>query len=77
MIVKARRRLGVFDLEAGEEATRAALQRAGARRLEQLLEESEDASEAPLCSCGEPMRCEGPRPKRWVSLLGSVSLRRL
>ena len=23
------------------------------------------------------MRCEGPRPKRWVSLLGRVSLRRL
>jgi len=77
VIVKARRRLGGFDLEALEEATRAALQRAGARLLEELLEESEDASQALLCSCGAAMRCEGPRPKRLVSLLGSVSLRRL
>ena len=77
MIVSARRRRGAFDLEALEEATRAALQRAGARLLEELLEEPEDASQAPLCSCGEAMRCEGPRPKRLVSLLGSIRLRRL
>lgn len=77
MIVNARRRLGAFDLEALEEATRAALQRAGARLLEELLEETEDAGTAPLCSCGAAMRCEGPRPKRLVSLLGSVSLQRL
>ena len=77
MIVNARRRLGAFDLEALEEATRAALQRAGARLLEELLEESEDAGAAPVCSCGAAMRCEGPRSKRLVSLLGNVSLRRL
>ena len=77
MIVEARRRLGAFDLQDLEEATRAALQRAVARLLKELLEETEDASQAPLCSCGAPMRCEGPRPKRLVSLLGSVSLRRL
>ncbi len=77
MIVNARRRLGAFDLEALEEATRAALQRAGARLLEELLEESEDPTAAPLCSCGAAMRCEGLRSKRLVSLLGNVSLRRL
>ncbi len=77
MIVNARRRLGAFDLEALEEATRAALQRAGARLLEELLEETEDDSAAPVCSCGAAMRCEGPRSKRLVSLLGNVSLRRL
>jgi len=77
VIVSARRKLGSFDLEALEEATRAALQRAGARLLEELLAETEDASAAPLCSCGAALRCEGPRPKRLVSLLGSVRLQRL
>ena len=70
VIVEARRRLGAFDLQDLEEATRAALQRAGARLLKELLEETEDASQAPLFSCGPAMRCEGPRPKRLVSLLG-------
>ena len=75
MIVNARRRLGSFDLEAVEQATRAALHRAGARLLEQLLEA--DGDPEPLqCSCGRPMRFEGPRPKLLVSLLGNVTLSR-
>ena len=41
VIVNARRKLGAFDLEALEQATRAALHRAGARLLEELLEETE------------------------------------
>ena len=77
MIVNARRKLGSFDLEALEEATRAALQRAGARLLEELLQDTAEEGQPPLCSCGRPLRCEGPRPKRLVSLLGSVSLQRL
>ena len=71
MIVNARRKVGAFDLEALEQATRAALHRAGARLLEELLEETEDAGQPPLCICGSPMRWEGPRPKRLVSLLGA------
>ena len=76
MIVNARRKVGAFDLEALEQATRAALHRAAARLLEELLEETEDEGQPPLCTCGSPMRCEGPRPKQLVSLLGVVSLRR-
>ena len=76
VIANARRKVGAFDLEAREQATRAALHRAGARLLEELLEETEDEGQPPLCTCGSPMRCEGPRPKRLVSLLGVVSLRR-
>ena len=68
MIGNARRKLGAFDLEALEQATRAALHRAGARLLEELLEETEDAGQPPLCTCGSPLRCEGPRPKQLVSL---------
>lgn len=77
VIVNARRKLGSFDLEALEEATRAALHRTGARLLEALLEETEREGQPPLCSCGRPLRCAGPRPKRLVSLLGSVRLSRL
>ncbi len=77
MIVNARRKLGTFDLEALEQATRAALQRAGARLLETLLEETEQQAQQLLCSCGRGLRCEGPRPKRLVSLLGTVCLQRL
>ena len=76
MIVSARRKLGALDLEALESATRAALQRAGARLLEELLQESEDEDQPPLCCCGQPMRCKGPRPQRLVSLLGGVRLSR-
>ena len=68
MIVSARRKTGAFDLEALEQATRAALQRAGARLLEELLGESDEEGEPPLCPCGNAMRCEGARPKRLVSL---------
>ena len=76
MILNARRKLGAFDFEALEPATRTALHRVGARLLEELLEATQDEGQPPLCPCGSPMRCEGPRPKRLVSLLGVVSLRR-
>ncbi len=76
VIVNARRKLGAVDLEALELATRTALHRAGARLLEALLEDTADEHQPPLCTCGNPMRCEGPRPKQLVSLLGTVSLRR-
>jgi nucleotide-binding universal stress UspA family protein len=76
VIVNARRKLGAFDLEALELATRTALHRAGAQLLEALLQDTDEEGQTPLCSCGSRMRCEGPRPKRLVSLLGAVSLRR-
>ena len=76
MIVSARRKTGAFDFEALEQATRAALHRAGARLLEELLGESDEEGEPPLCHCGHAMRCEGARPKRLVSLLGTVNLQR-
>ena len=79
MIVSARRKTGAFDLEALEEATRAAMQRAGAALLQTLLgedQEHEPATPRP-CSYGQPAHCEGPRPKQLVTLLGRVVLQRL
>ncbi len=65
VIVNARRKVGAFDLEALEQATRAALHRAGARLLEELLAETEDEGQPPLCTCGSPMRCLGRGPSSW------------
>ena len=76
MIANARRKLGAYDLEALEQATRTALHRAGAQLLEALLEDTDEEGQPPRCSCGGRMRCEGSRPKQLVSLLGAVSLRR-
>ena len=79
VIVSARRKTGAFDLEALEEATRAAMQRAGAALLQTLLgEDQEHEPDTPRpCSCGQPAHCEGPRPKQLVTLLGRVVLQRL
>ena len=63
-------------MEALEQATRAAMQRAVARLLQELLRESEDEGEPPLCTCGSAMRGEGARPKQLLTLLGAVALQR-
>lgn len=76
MISRTRRKGAAFDLEALEQATRAALQRAGARLLQELLDQPEHSGPPLACSCGQDMRCEGARPKRLVSLLGTLILRR-
>ncbi len=76
MIARARRKRAAFDLEALEQATRAALQRAGARLLQELLDQPEHSGPPLPCRCGQDMRCEGARPKRLVSLLGTLVLQR-
>ncbi len=76
MISRTRRKGAAFDLEALEQATRAALQRAGARLLQELLDQPEHSGPPLRCNCGQDMRCEAARPKRLVSLLGTLILRR-
>ena len=76
VISRARRKSAGWDLEALEQATRAALQRAGARLLQELLEQPDHSGPPLRCSCGQDMRCEGARPKRLVSLLGTLILQR-
>ena len=78
MAASARQRSGAFDLEALEQATRDALQRAGAAVLERLLGADEPDEDAALaCACGQGLQCQGPRPKQLVTLLGRVVLERL
>ncbi len=76
VIFAARRKTGVLDLEAIEQATRAALHQAGARLLETLLNEDETAASQQPCSCGEPARYGGKRAKKLVTLLGPVVVER-
>ncbi len=59
VIANARRKLGTCDLEALEEATGTALHMVGALLLEDLLEDTQDVGQPPLCTCGNPMR-RGP-----------------
>ncbi len=53
VIFAARRKTGLLDLEAVEQATRDALHQAGAGLLETLLNEDEPAASQQPCSCGE------------------------
>ena len=71
VIVSARRKTGAFDLEALEEATRAAMQQAGAALLQTLLgEDQEHEPDTPRpCSCGQPAHCEG----QWHSFNGQTA----
>ena len=74
VISRARGKSAGWDLEALERATRAALQRDDARLLQELLEQPEPTGPPLRYSCGQEMRCEGARPKRLVSLLGTLVL---
>ncbi len=76
LIFAARRKQQHWDLEALETATRAALHRAGAKLLEQLLEAPADAAPEPSCRCGRRTRHRGRRPKTVVSVLGAVAIER-
>ena len=67
-----------MDLEAWETALRAAVLRAGAGILSELLSEigSGHRNQPVDCSCGERMSSRGLRSKPLVTLLGSVEFRR-
>ena len=76
MIFAARRKTGVLDLEAIEQATRDALHQAGAGLIETLLNEDETAASRLPCHCGEQARYAGKRSKKLVTLLGPVVVER-
>lgn len=78
LVFQARRKTGGLDLEAVEMALRAAMHRAGAATLTQLLRlepPDEDHMEVP-CSCGRTARFKEMRAKSFLSVLGTVEVRR-
>jgi len=76
VIFAGRRKSGQVDLEALEMATRAALHRAGAAVLEELLgSEGEGLRQVP-CACGQVAHYHGRRRKRLVTVLGRVETER-
>jgi hypothetical protein len=66
------------DLESWETALRGAVLAAGATALGVLLNEigSGRRSEKILCECGEPMKSQGLKGKKVLTILGPVSYRR-
>ena len=67
-----------MDLEAVEMALRAAMHRAGAAALTQLLQFPEPAADqhAIPCSCGHQARYRELRSRRFLTVLGEVELSR-
>lgn len=76
MIFAERRRTGRLDLEAIEMATRAALHRAGAAALTQLLQQNPPAQRRIPCRCGQTACYQERRPKQILTVLGAVQLLR-
>ena len=76
MIFAGRRKSGRLDLEAVEMATRAALHRAGAAVLKELLAtQGEPARQVP-CGCGQAAHHRGRRRKQLLTVLGRVETER-
>ena len=76
MIFRDRRHSGRFDFEAVETATRAAMHRAGAAVLSQLLSSPEAAPPEAPCACGQHARYHDRRPKQLLTALGAVGFQR-
>ena len=72
----ARRKSEKVDLEALEMATRAALQRAGAEVVEELLALPEAFPPQVPCACGHSARYQERRRKQLVTVLGRVETER-
>jgi hypothetical protein len=70
------RQSGRLDLEAVEMATRAAMHRAGAAVLEELLECQPPAPRQVPCGCGQQAGYRERRPKRMLTVLGQVKTER-
>lgn len=78
MILQGRRKTGGFDLEAIELAMRAAVHRAGAAMLTELLRfpaPAEDERELP-CACGAKARYRGLRSKPILTAVGPAEVTR-
>lgn len=70
------RKSGKLDLEAVEMATRAAMHRAGAAVLGQLLSSSETVSREAACACGQQARYHETRSKQLTTVVGEVCYQR-
>jgi len=76
VIFAGRRKSGKLDLEAVEMATRAALHRAGAAVLEELLAAQGEGPRQVPCACGQAAPYRGRRGKRLLTVLGRVETER-
>jgi hypothetical protein len=76
VIFRGRRHSGPLDLEAVEMATRAAMHRAGAAVLGELLSSSETAPRQVPCGCGEQAAYHDSRPKQLTTVVGEVCFQR-
>jgi hypothetical protein len=76
VIFAGRRKSGRLDLEAVEMATRAALHRAGAAVLEELLATADECPRQVPCGCGGSARYHERRPKQLLTVLGRVETER-
>jgi len=76
VIFAGRRKSGKLDLEAVEMATRAALHRAGAAVLEELLASPQEGPRQVRCGCGQWADYRGRRPKQLLTVLGRVETER-
>jgi len=76
VILGARRKGPDCDLEAVEMALRAAMHRAGALALGQLLSMLPEAAAGVACPCGQTARSHDIRPKQLLTVLGPVVIKR-
>lgn len=78
LIFAERKQTGGMDLEAAEMALRAAMHRAGAAALTQLLQFPEPATDqrAIPCPCGHQARYRERRTRRLLTAVGAVELSR-
>jgi hypothetical protein len=78
LVFEEQRKTGRLDLEAVEMALRAAMHRAGAAALTQLLRwEPPDADHREVpCGCGHTARYKEMRVKSFLSVIGTVEVRR-
>jgi hypothetical protein len=76
VIFAGRRKSGRLDLEAVEMATRAALHRAGAMVLEELLASADECPRQVPCGCGGSAHYRERRRKQLLTVLGRVETER-
>jgi hypothetical protein len=76
VIFAGRRKSRRLDLEAVEMATRAALHRAGATLLEELLAIADECARQVPCGCGGSAHYHERRPKQLLTVLGRVGTER-
>jgi len=76
VVLTGLRKTGHFDLEAVEMAIRTAAHQLGATVLEHLLDTPAEFEREISCPCGKRARFHQMRPKRLVTALGTVTIKR-